>query len=639
MCVLLSYYCTSGCKEIELINHLVTKYLIENVKTKQVTLIVKSIDEISSLSMFIVRKLVETFPSFMIHIQEWKTMKKDDAKLLLMKKILKLRSERSSLKVMVLDFGKDSGVIEELTHMIEFMSKRFKKVPRGKCIVFLTNQKKSPPLRTFFQFAWSKNFLDLTVIELTQEDDTKHYCFDIVVHHFNPFYNIYNQEMLTVHTNIFPNKLYNFNGYSLYTSFFEDIPFVMIDRNYTGNNIWDMIHGLDVSIIKALAETLNFTAVVNIVNSENPIFRRFNVTMGSTDRAIADDAIDFAVNFYAIVGVPFESFNFETCELLFPFSNHLIVKQFNSFETSVSCDLLVTLCMVFLTILIFSTLTKLLHFNNKIWTFHTILKILIGRKMKHQDSLKGYEKIFFLYIIVVSTMLSLQLLEQLLSFYLFHEKFLKLHTLQDLVNSGIIPSITNDSKVFLSNSDYPPLQNLLAHSTTIGTDEEVSECVNNLLTTNMEHPVNGCEVNTVLGKLISKSFSKNDNGWIISFVSEPLQPAWTTLVVTPTSPYGRRFDFILRKFYEAGLIFYWYKATTRNYSLNYKELTGDARLHADKLKSPYMNHFYDKRQVPLNMKLIVVLIFGHIAACAVFACEMIWKRFNLENCALLKINA
>ena len=103
---------------------------------------------------------------------------------------------------------------------------------------------------------------------------------------------------------------------------------VMIERNYTGNDVWGMAQGLDVTMTRTLAERLNFTASIKVVYSDNPNLKRFNVSNDFMDRSLDKEHIDFAVNFYDMVGnKPLEDMIFESSIFLYPFSSNLIVKQ------------------------------------------------------------------------------------------------------------------------------------------------------------------------------------------------------------------------------------------------------------------------------------------------------------------------
>ena len=154
----------------------------------------------------------------------------------------------------------------------------------------------------------------------------------ILFHQYNPFNDtlFYHtlSEKLNSNGKLFNYKLNNLYGYVLRTGMFDEIPMVMIERNYTGNDVWGMAQGLDVTMTRTLAERLNFTASIKVVYSDNPNLKRFNVSNDFMDRSLDKEHIDFAVNFYDMVGnKPLEDMIFESSIFLYPFSSNLIVKQ------------------------------------------------------------------------------------------------------------------------------------------------------------------------------------------------------------------------------------------------------------------------------------------------------------------------
>lgn len=602
-------------EEMDLMNR-VTDYMTQNLKTCRVTLVsVESMNRLSSASEIVIRRIIEVFPCLAVHLEDNEGVRR----------MLKLRSERTSLKVVLVEVKNELDVVQKLGRTIDFLLRFFAEITRGRCLIFLVRLGETSEisylLQSFFRLAWRYGFLDISVIELTLDMD------EVFLHWFDPFCDSYYREdcNLVENLEIFPRKLDDLNGYTLRTTLFEDIPLVMLNRDYDDDDdIWNAVQGLDIAITMTLAQTLNFTPV--LVPAEGSR----TTPLIDPDSALNDHLVDFVVNFYGIIGsVSLDKLHFEPSIFLLPFSNHLIIRQRGIYETSVSLDLMVSLALIAVILLILYIFARIVHLDSNLWTAYNLLKILIGNSPRLR-SLSPHEKVFHLCVVLVSALLSLQILQRALDIYLVRERFLDLRNLADLLNSGIVPSITRDSKQFLSSStdDNQVLKELLYRSSEIIDEPGVAKCVVDLIENQQRTSVNGCEVNTVLGKLVATSFSENRrSGWIISFVEEPLQPAWTAMAFARSSPYVDRFDQVLRRFQEAGLTMHWYEETTRNCSFNYKDFAGNRRLYRGEEED--MKHRFVDKGVPLNENLICVLMIGYLVSIIVLVFEVLWNQIRI----------
>ena len=158
-----------------------------------------------------------------------------------------------------------------------------------------------------------------------------------------------------------------------------------------------------------------------------------------------------------------------------------------------------------------------------------------------------------------------------------------------------------------------------------------------LLVVNRSFKENVLQVDSILGKIIARSFSDKERGWIINFVEEPIvQPCWTAMITTKTSPYLPKFNLVLRSFSEAGLITYWYHTTLRNFTSIYENFFSDEPLQYNNVKIKNRNYFVKNMKTPLNKKLIYILIFGHLVSCLIFCIEFIIGCINRRRIKSIK---
>ena len=110
-----------------------------------------------------------------------------------------------------------------------------------------------------------------------------------------------------------------------------------------------------------------------------------------------------------------------------------------------SCNLIIIIFIIIFIIIIITCGKWLLKFNSKVWTTYNIIRILIGSPI-YPEPQKIYERIVFLSLAFVFAALSVHVLEQIMDTYLWQESFRNLNTIQDMLDVGIIPSITDDTK-------------------------------------------------------------------------------------------------------------------------------------------------------------------------------------------------
>ncbi|KAJ8674827.1 hypothetical protein QAD02_010613 [Eretmocerus hayati] len=200
--------------------------------------------------------------------------------------------DQSKLKIGVLEINDEHKVFEELNNVLEFLI-TFSEFVRGKCIIFLLNRK-SQNLKAFLEHAWSKDFLDFTIIEWVRMESKGSFesalssDYEPLIHIFNPFRNKYSRDTMTGGTDILPEKLKDLESYPLHARAHEERGRAMIDDTHVGSNDWDKLHGQDVRLTKLLTESLHFTIVPTVVNLDSEtwsIGRIARVLLGDSMRS------------------------------------------------------------------------------------------------------------------------------------------------------------------------------------------------------------------------------------------------------------------------------------------------------------------------------------------------------------------
>ncbi|XP_031786661.2 uncharacterized protein LOC116417462 [Nasonia vitripennis] len=109
-------------------------------------------------------------------------------------------------------------------------------------------------LRNITEYAWTKKFLDLTILVVDVADlKSRPYLFN-----YNPFKNTYEHQVWDPNkTTLFPDKLRDMNNYTLRTTVFNYPPYLIIDSD--NNSTKPNMDGIYYPLMRILSSYFNFT--------------------------------------------------------------------------------------------------------------------------------------------------------------------------------------------------------------------------------------------------------------------------------------------------------------------------------------------------------------------------------------------
>lgn len=306
---------SEGLKSDVLVTELAKHMIRENLRVRSVTIVSRSpIENLPGLSLRLVRQILSGFPSLFI------TDTTDRQRYSSSRWLLMLRPQRSVLNVVLAEKIEGKNIIGVLLEHLDFLVEFTPRTTRAKCaFIFVHETGGSLDFEEFFRYAWTQKFLNIVLIEVIGKKSSfkllmPSHEYQAVLHQYNPFTEVYRRsEFPREIDTMFVDKLRDLQGYPLKFGLFDDIPMVLLSRNdSSGRDIWDVAQGLDVLVTKTLFEAMNFTAVVEVIDSDNPAWRVFNASDEFIDDAIKSERIDFSVNFYGIIGsTPVEDLFFE----------------------------------------------------------------------------------------------------------------------------------------------------------------------------------------------------------------------------------------------------------------------------------------------------------------------------------------
>lgn len=612
----------SNCRETDLVNS-----LLEHI-TNHAMVITKTEKPSSIKPSSIIHELMKKNPTTVSDFEGLLTL--PDNKYVQDKtQFFALKFQRKALKIIFLDATDKNGT-QELLDTAKILANSTINRPPSKCVIILTNSKNNIDFPQFFRFSWEKKLLFITVVEYLQEQTCKtgllsHRNVSIpIVHQYNPFNNSYKYEYFSAAVDLFSDKLHNLYGFPLNIAISEEAPHVMVDENYDGNNILDAIYGIDVEMSKTLAKMLNFSFNVKAIVSPNKRLTKFNATMGHVLQGILNGTLDYGFNTVNSIGIPsmYYQSNRSIGAFLYTSTISILAKQYGSYTVFVPFHGLLSILVIITCITI---LVLVLKFDVRVWTSHNVTKILIGRPI-YPEPQKVTERIFFLCLTIIYVVFSIRMMESLLSAYYYKKTYSQLGTLNDTVNADIVPHIVDGTKQVIHQlyKNDNVLQTLAKNSKTLASYGDMKNCLFALLSDNIKS-VNGCETNSLVGTEIGRSFAGDKEIRLITLVDQPIFPAWVTISHSQGSPYIGRFNRIMRKLFEAGVINLWVRDYTKGF-------VSSLKMDLNFTSNEQMKDPGGVNEQPLSAKkMVFYLIICYCISTIICLCEIVWSHFKTGN--------
>lgn len=613
----------------------VTSYVMDYIKKKtpfqKSIMITKSSNHLSIASDLLLEKVAASFPSVILDVSEFRNLSSNNPS-----RIQSIKSSTvhplqwQSLHIMLYHNESEKNITHGLIEMLQLFDFFARNVTRAKHILFIINRENRENLQAFFNMMWGNQILDVTVIQMIKSRGTKRLYssinvqVDTTIHRYNPFNDTYHIVSFSKQVDLFTNNLQNMYGYTLRVGLFDFNFRVIIDEKYNGHNMWQAMSGLDVNIARAAANYSNFTVSFKVLEQleKFPNLARFNLTNSDVKEKLYKNDIDFIVNDFVALGV---NDKVERGIYLYPVTANALVKQYGKMEIVFSYVIIIVSVLIVLVILF---LTSTLHFitSNTIWELNSVIHILMFKETFKPLPNSTTERLFFLFIISVSSCFSVYVLDQLIMMNFLQLVYENLDSLQDIVDHNLIPYIPLRMQKALEkyNFNSSVIQYILHMQPSNKTDDFTCEV--ELVRNNSS--VHGCFLGNTIGEMLSYKHSSDKNGWILKFIKEPIAPGYSTMIFPKMSPYVSRFNVIMRRCFEAGLIDKWREVSIKLYVAKNKNLFGNDSFNA----IPYMQKMkrelavdVDGASLSISKRLITICLVGNLTAIATFVFELCWK--------------
>ena len=361
---------------------------------------------------------------------------------------------------------------------LEFLMKVSGPYTHPRCLMIIFLEGTSGSREELLRFGWSKNFLDLTVIDLKQNWDQQLQSEDlerVVYHYFNPFNDTYQRSYFRGEP-IFPNKLLDLKGYEMKVESYHVPPMVFVASNLSAPSVY----GPEVNIVSVLSEKMNFKVSQDL--SENVIGRptcNGSKTMGLVGKLERNEMRFMTNNLAYRVRCkedPITTIFITEKISFFPLVPILTQTSYSWSTTRESSYMGLLICLI---VIFISLVLRLLNFDKRFWKPFNFVAMLLGIPVP-EDVSKVSDRIALTFILFGFWLFSTAFFVVLTDFNIIAESMELINSLEDLEKSNLVPLMnSNIYRNLMSMKKDPTLEALMKKSTDTYHSQE--NCVQLLL--------------------------------------------------------------------------------------------------------------------------------------------------------------
>lgn len=590
----------------------VGKYIAGNIKASRIKIFTESLEQMTGISFLIMQDLMKVFPTI---LTETYFLNEDSNRV---NDLLCWWPDRNVPIVVFVHENSQADISNQLIEMIDLVINWSPKSPRPKLLIIVTTTSLHVNFLSIFKLAWGYQVLDISIMEIFEHGDKKFLddtVLEVSIHKYNPFENNYTETRLESNISIFSNKLKDLHGKVFNASYYEEIPFVTVDANCHGNEIWNAMKGTQISLLNAIAKFLNFSIRVTHASVNYTYLSRFAISYDPSHSMLEKGLVDFTISPYIIsVDISLEDKLFTAGSLTFITDpNRIIVRQIGRKSMHVPINELMALVAVTIGLIIIATTLKRLLRDRQVWNGLNIFRILLRMDVFPQPNEPSH-KFFMLCLICWSIMFMEQILDNLLNIQLTENTYHELNNYQELLNSKIVPSLTHERIQDMIQTNDSIFWKLATKSKLIKLSND--DCLWQLMNDNDD--VEGCEVSNYNAELAIKAYSRRNRGSILTVVKEPLFNGMGAMSFAKTSPYVLYITHIVKRLQDGGIIQMFYS------TFDHDKLYRFQNFESNRSDTSFL---FEQNIFKISTtSLITLIVIGDLIGFISFALESIWNR-------------
>ncbi|OXU20270.1 hypothetical protein TSAR_000866 [Trichomalopsis sarcophagae] len=511
----------------------------------------------------------------------------------------------------------NSHILDLMKHVKLVSALKIRAGSKPNILIFFINGNYKFDVQRFFKEMWSTvYYLYITIIEvMDQARSSKQLStsrcktqMNISVHQHNPFNDSYEVAPWSENSKLYNEKLRNLHGYVLRAvqrdRHFAVIPFKYYTKNVKRDSFSQAVSNTEYTVMKTIAETLNFTMNTTIISEEPNVIAQFdNILRANFDLYV--NSIQSGV----LDGVPGVPYLHET--------THMLIKQYGYYDIRVPWNLILATSALLVIIILTKYSLHLFRSNSEFASAYNIAMIVFGLSTPVEPQ-KLKEKIIYASLLIISAVFSAELLEYIINVSISRKQYYVFNTLQDVIDSGI--HITMERRTHIG---------ILESINITVIPNEHQECIN-LMTEN--DTVNACMSDIIVIDDMIEKYSKPQDGWIISKVRENLQANNVIrFMLARHSPYANDFSKMIQRLVESGIPIYWLKSAVRMLALKNNDTIDSRSSFADiNIDENQINDYFNDER-PLAVRLIYVLVVGHVLSTLIFMIETVTQKLRNQK--------
>ncbi|KAJ8680979.1 hypothetical protein QAD02_016766 [Eretmocerus hayati] len=616
---------------------IIVNYIKENVPLHKVNLIIDSPGGISPITAELVNEMTHQIPSNIFDSKQLTNKRKVLMESESPGSHLEMYSERLNLAVGIVDLRGGVYPGKKLNTMLESYRSLMFRLVRRKYLLITIRGEEEVDFESSFRYAWSDNFLDLTIIDVTASDSSKPLrhnsangtLYEAMVHTFNPFFEDYSVTTLDRRSILFPNKVKDLNGYKFRIVAEIDIRFNVFR---TGMEPESQVasSGRDFLMCQAFMDALNATMMIAPdENYWNPWYIN-STDIGATYNNHTSNS-DMRMNMFHEPIVLSKDPKHEIMENLkyitfpTPTAYYLLLKRpvedkiidLNLNQAGLAYMIL------FITGAIFALCAHLLGFKEENWSTLNIMTAQMGGSIEPRGRMKMSEKIYLITMYIVTFMVTDLVTDQMMRIFIYRQEISDFKSLKNLTESNIPLTMNANDHEFLSGFyNTPVLTEILSRIEVVGDYAGFSRlCRNTYHGDQIDQSINLCLWDSKREIIKTESYTE----WYIDKIEEPVQVIHPRFYLQYSMFYFDPIKKLITRFSETGITESWDRISRRDrMSLI---IVGSGAHPTSMMKNVIPTEKNVEDAMPLKYQLAAVMAVGSILSICVLFCEILWSRY------------
>ena len=587
---------------------LLSNYVIQNSK-KHDAMIIFEKEEFNHFSKANdILPITSSFPSVIYRVPELFTLNKN---------IPKTRINPGATTLFIIIF---SSTQFNASEPIKFLTRISNVQARPKCLIIHILKDKHITYRNFLQDCWRKKFLDVTVLQLFEKTTSENILLALkkesTIHYFNPFTKVYTKKRFSGNY-LFPEKTRNLHK--------QTINILGINRYNVDLNISESAfesYGSTLALFKVFSKSMNFEMNITRAFTRKEYGKEgcFETNFTGLVRGLLRNEFQIILNRQYPAGSCYATEPFLRSRTISLESVMALIPKVPEENSKISIGwhwifILIANVSVFGFIL---TMAHVLKFEKKFWEPLDIFRVILAMCAPLIPKNTG-EKIVFGCMILISVVYSSYLHLFLTNINLRNDPGMVIDTLEDLDKSGLVLFV-DESMHNLPTAEPLGgvfLENLRRKSQTFSDTFTRFDCFEALA--KYEYKNISCALSIASMQVSMKKCVQQFVEIELKIVHESLMPGPLGFMLEPGSLYAQRFDELLLKLVENGLLDKW-------------EVRGTIDLRRISRKKQ------EAQTVKLKYLLISILIFGYMLSCIIFAGEVIVDYFDKKRERIMNVD-